>query len=91
MFAVKLRHPKPKAEDTNNALAWQNTLVFGRSLVQIADYSKKTGIVRVNCFPIEAYYQSSHSLKNLPLANYILQKMRFCCIHYLQSHQSQLQ
>ena len=42
MFAVKLQQPKPKAEDTNNALAWPNTLVFGRSLVQIADYSKKT-------------------------------------------------
>ena len=41
MFAVKLRQPKPKAEDTNNALAWPNTSVFGRSLVQIADYSKK--------------------------------------------------
>ena len=93
MFAVKLRHPKPKTEDTHNALAWLNTLVFGRSLVQIADYSTKNGIVRVNCFPIEAYECNvgSHSLKNLPLANYIFQKMRFCCIHYLQSHQSQLQ
>ena len=42
MFAVKLQQPKPKAEDTNKAFAWPNTLVFGRSLVQIADYSKKT-------------------------------------------------
>ena len=41
MFAVKLRQPKPKTEDTHNALAWLNTLVFGRPLVQIADYSKK--------------------------------------------------
>ena len=55
MFAVKLRQPKPKTEDTHIALAWLNTLVFGRPLVQIADYSKKNGIVRVNCFPIEAY------------------------------------
>ena len=41
MFDVKLPQPKPKAVDTNIALAWPNTWVFGRSLVQIADYSKK--------------------------------------------------